>query len=260
MTTVGIAFCIGSKLSLRSGRTSNSSLNRNGFRVGAPRSRERCARRRDLRPGLAQVHRDRDPDLVALVALDVMRQPRLEHDQAARLRLHRDLAPRQQIASGRLRELAVASPRADRVRHHDAAAVLRRFDVVAAREQAPVVRVLGLLRAGLEDVDPGTFDLETPRRQPQPSRETSWPRRCTNCSSSCELCVGQDLCRGLVVGGRDGLLGRGLDVALGALGLQIRGHLGVDGVAHGRVDVLDEQRHGENEVDGHGGAATRRRG
>ena len=42
--------------------------------------------------------------------------------------------------------------------------------------------------------------------------------------------------------------------------LQIRGHLGVDGVAHGRVDVLDEQRHGEKGLYGHGGAATRRLG
>ena len=35
--------------------------------------------------------------------------------------------------------------------------------------------------------------------------------------------------------------------------LQIRGHLGVDRVAHGRVDVLDEQRHGEKEVADIGG-------
>ena len=187
MTIVGIAFCIGSKLSLRSGRTSKSSLNRNGFASALPArgtrarrhvpgfriddgSRRRVAAgRRHRQPAayLAQVHRNRNPDLVALVALDVMRQPRLEHDQAARLRLHGDFAPRQQIASAGLRELPVASPRADRVGHHDAAAVLGRFDVVAAREQAPIVRVLGLLRAGLEDVDPGAFDLETPRRQPQ---------------------------------------------------------------------------------------------
>ena len=107
-----------------------------------------------------------------------MRQPRLEHHQAARLRLHRDFAPREHIAAGGLRELPVAAPRADRVGHHDAAAVLGRFDVVAAREQAPIVRVLGLLRTGLEDVDPGAFDLEPPRRQPQRLLEKrAWPRR-----------------------------------------------------------------------------------
>src|SRR5690606_34965685 len=106
---------------------------------------------------LPQIHRDRDSKTVALVALDGMRQPGLEHHEPAGPRLDGDLAPRQQIAADGTRELAVASPRADRVRKHDAAAVLGRLDVVAARKEAAVVRVLRLLRAGSEEVDPGAF-------------------------------------------------------------------------------------------------------
>src|SRR6185436_3815672 len=56
----------------------------------------------------------------------------------------------------------------------------------------------------------------------------------------------------LVVRGGDGFLRRGHDVALRALGLQIRGHLGVNRLASGRVDVLDEERYGEEERHRHG--------
>src|SRR6185369_9366293 len=179
---------------------------------------------------LAQVHRNRDPDLIALVALYVVLQPRLEHHQAPRLRLHRDVAPREHVVARRLGEFSVASTRADRVGHHDAAAILGRFDVVTTREQAPIVRVLGFLRTGLEDVDPRALDLETPRRQPQ--RLEKRPGRADyELLELVELGGAHDLYVGLVVRGRHGLLGRRGDVALRALGPEIRGHLAVDRVA-----------------------------
>ena len=86
------------------------------------------------------------------------------------------------------------------------------------------MRVLGLLRAGLEEVDPGAFDLEPPRREPQ-RFEKCRRRGDDELLELAEAGVGQTRASRLVIRRRDGLLGRGLDVALGAFDFEIRSTL-----------------------------------
>ena len=71
--------------------------------------------------------------------------------------------------------------------------------------------------------------------------------------------VGVDQYRRLwpVVGRHHRLFGRRRNDLPCGLGFKLGGHLGADNVAHFRLDVVDEDRHGKEEVDWHCGLFVR---